>query len=160
MQKERRGKQRGDEKSTVSCLRLSKGLTGREIDHWSMTAQHDFMLSHSMASVEWAPWCKSWTAHSQPAYLAANPLFSSDRSTYVLAMTPMHCPWLLLTLMRRYYTASYFCSLISGQEQHLCKRCLLVMWRTRLPPAQFMEVVSPVSLDWDKQVRRVRELNE
>lgn len=50
---------RGGRKATLPCLSLSEGLTGREIDHWSMTAQYDPTLSCSMLSVEWAPWCKS-----------------------------------------------------------------------------------------------------
>lgn len=43
---------RGEGKATLSCLILSEGLTGREIDHWSMTAQYDPTLSCSMLSVE------------------------------------------------------------------------------------------------------------
>lgn len=47
-----RERERGEGKATHSCLSLSEGLTGREIDHWSMTAQYDPTLSCSVLSVE------------------------------------------------------------------------------------------------------------
>ncbi len=52
-EREREGeRERGERKAILSCLSLSEGLTGREIDHWSMTAQYDPTLSCSMLSVE------------------------------------------------------------------------------------------------------------
>ena len=47
-----RGQEREMRVRLLSVFSLSEELTGREIDHWSMTAQYDPMLSCSMLSVE------------------------------------------------------------------------------------------------------------